>query len=123
MAGADEAKGTSVLTDWEDTVDAAIRIHECIYHRLQGLQGAWAGSRPIAATGNGRREARDEMGRSRMPVMKRLLAAMLAASTIAMSILQPAHAENNAPTDTRFCPPWNYYNTAEERCVSPPASH
>jgi hypothetical protein len=43
MAGADEAKGTSVLTDWEGTVDAAIRIHECIYHRLQGLQGAGAG--------------------------------------------------------------------------------
>ncbi len=43
MAGADEAKGTSVLTDWEGTVDAAIRIHECIYRRMQGLQGAWAG--------------------------------------------------------------------------------
>ncbi len=43
MAGADEAKGTSVLTDWEGTVDAAIRIHKCIYRRLEGLQGACAG--------------------------------------------------------------------------------
>ncbi len=43
MAGADEAKGTSMLTDWEGTVDAAIRIHECIYRRLEDLQGAWAG--------------------------------------------------------------------------------
>ncbi len=45
MAGADEAKGTPVLTDWESTVDAAIRIHEGIYRRLQGLQGARAGLR------------------------------------------------------------------------------
>ncbi len=59
----------------------------------------------------------------RIAIMRRLLAAMLAAGTIAMSILQPAHAQTNAPTDTHFCPPWNYYNTAEERCVSPPASH
>ncbi len=43
MAGADEAKGTSMLTDWEGTVAAAIRIHERIYRRLQDLQGAWAG--------------------------------------------------------------------------------
>ena len=56
-------------------------------------------------------------------MMRRLLAAMLTVSTIAMSILQPAHAQTNAPTDTHPCPPWNYYNTAEERCVSPPASH
>ncbi len=33
-------------------------------------------------------------------MMRRLLAAMLAAGTIAMSILQPAHAQTNAPTDT-----------------------
>jgi hypothetical protein len=42
MAGADEAQGTSVLTDWEGTIDAAIRVHECVYRRLQGLQGTWA---------------------------------------------------------------------------------
>ena len=51
MAGADEAKGTSVLTDWEGTVDAAIRIHECIHHRLQGLQGAWAGLGTVRGDG------------------------------------------------------------------------
>ncbi len=27
----------------EGTIDAAFRIHECIYRRLQGLQGTWAG--------------------------------------------------------------------------------
>ena len=43
MTVADEAQGTSVLTDWEGTVDAAIRIHEGIYRRLQGLQGTGAG--------------------------------------------------------------------------------
>ncbi len=43
MAGAGEAQGTSVLTDWEGTIDAAFRIHECIYRRLQGLHGTWAG--------------------------------------------------------------------------------
>ena len=52
-------------------------------------------------------------------MMKRLLAAILTASTIAMSAFQPAHAQTNAPTDTNLCPPWNYYNTAEQRCVTP----
>ncbi len=56
-------------------------------------------------------------------MMRRLLAVMLTASTIATSVLQPAQAQTNAPTDTHPCPPWNYYNTAEGRCVSPPASH
>jgi hypothetical protein len=56
-------------------------------------------------------------------MMRRLLAAMLTASVIIMSMLQPAHAQSTAPTNTHPCPPWNYYNTAEERCVSPPASH
>jgi hypothetical protein len=56
-------------------------------------------------------------------MMRRLLAALLTVGTIAMSILQPAHAQTYGPTDTRSCPPWNYYNAAEGRCVSPPASH
>jgi len=56
-------------------------------------------------------------------MMRRLLAALLTAGTIAMSILQPAHAQTYAPTDTHSCPPWNYYNTAEGQCVSPPAGH
>ena len=43
MAGTDEAQGTSVLMDWEGTIDAAIRVHECVYRRLQGLRDTWAG--------------------------------------------------------------------------------
>lgn len=50
-------------------------------------------------------------------MMKRLLVAVLIVSAIAMGALQPANAQDNAPTDTHPCPPYAYYNTAVGQCV------